>query len=281
MVLAIMTRSDDFFSDFFVITPRALCAAPLVDLDIDTPRTLDVFNRLQKAQPIGQVRAEGMVMRGHGIPELTYMPIKAPGTPIIIPDWFQSCGVAQMVADHRFATSQRADDEMWSLLYERRLIWAGHPSRMAPLGPHIDDNMSTYLENAPPSVVSTLYLAYNAVPTICYDRLRGAFNAQAFQQTAEAAEQAWREADLGAEEDNRRAYYKELVHPEDGKTFPAGTVVVANGATLHEVSCASETVLRGFTQIRMADHLFSEREIKKLNPPLWQAMQSRKKALAL
>jgi hypothetical protein len=272
MVRAIMIHPDDFV----IITPRTITTAPLVDLDIDAPRTMDVFNRLQKAQIIGRGKPELLVIRGPEVPDQTYLPIKAPGTLVFVPDWFEDCGMAQLVASHRFATSQHADAEMWSLLYEHRRVWAGQPARYAPLGPHIDDRMSSFLQESAPSRLSTLYAACSSVPTIYYDGL-GKFNLQAYRATAEASDFYYLDRrGIGEEEDARRDFFKGLLRPEAGRTYEPGTVVIANGATPQEVAIAPAGkgyVMRGFAQIRMAKTIFPDQEIEKLNPPLWKAMQ--------
>lgn len=271
MVPAIMIHPDDFT----IITPEPITAAPIVDLDIDALRVMDVFNRPQKAQKIGQVEPESLVLRGSGVPAMINMPIKAPGTLVSVPDWFMPCGVAQMVTDHRFATSLRADDEMWILFYERRFVRAGQPARLAPVGPHIDDNMLSYLDDAPPAHVSTLYIASSAIPTICYDGL-GNFNRQAYRQAAIGIEKARACLDSDEEEDLRDQYFKKLLTPPEGRSFDSGSVIVATGATPHEVGFAPPMwpqLLRGFTQIRMGQNIFSDTEIQELNPPLWKAMQ--------
>ncbi len=278
MVPAIMIHPDDFT----IITPEPITAAPIVDLDIDALRVMDVFNRPQKAQKIGQVEPESLVLRGPNVPAMINLPIKAPGTPIIVPEWFTSCGVTQMVTDHRFATSRHAEHEMWILFYERRVVRGGQPARLAPVGPHIDDNMLSYLEDAPPARISTLYIASSAIPTICYDGL-GNFNRQAYREAAVKIERARAHLDSDEEEDMRDQYFKKLLTPPEGRSFESGSVVIATGATPHEVGfapCTQARLLRGFTQIRMGQNIFSDTEIQELNPPLWKAMQKSRRELS-
>lgn len=278
MVPAIMIHPDDFT----IITPETITAAPIIDLDIDTPRVMDVFSRLQKAQKVGAGTPTLLVIRGTDVPDQVYLPIKAPGTPVFVPDWFKDCGMAQFVAGHRFATSEQADNEMWSLLYERRMVWPGYPARYAPLGPHIDDRMTSFLDGEPPARLSTVYMAASAIPTIYYDGL-GNFNLQAYRKAAAASDLHLDRAELGEEEDARREFFKGILYPEGGRTHEPGSLIISNGATPHEVAVApagAGCVLRGFAQIRMAGNIFSDTDIQKLNPPLWKAMQKSRRGLS-
>ena len=265
-----MSSADGFIR----ITPKDIQATPPTDLQLDVARTLDVFNHLQRAQAIGHVAPESLILRGSNIPDQIDIPIKAPGTSIFIPEWFAQTPFVQIVADHRFATSRFADKEMWSLVYEQRRIRPGHPARTAPVGPHLDDWMSTFLPESPARRVSTLYLAASDLPTVFYDGL-GEFNLQAYRTAAALSDQAMNEADLGGEEDARRHFLAPVLKQESRKQFAAGDVVVFNGATPHEVAVLPrnhEPVLRGFALIHMSEGSFTASDVQRLNPALWADM---------
>lgn len=279
MVPAIMKHPEEFA----IITPETITAAPIIDLDLDTPRVMDVFRRPQKARKVGTGNPALLVICGADVPDQVYLPIKAPGTPVFVPDWFQDCGMAQFVAGHRFATSQWADNEMWSLLYERRLIQPGAPARYEPLGPHIDDRMPSFLDGESPARLSTIYTACSAIPIIYYDGL-GEFNLQAYRKAAAASDLHLDRAELGEEEEARREFFKGILYPAGGRTHEPGSVIISNGATPQEVAVVpaggGRPVLRGFVQIRMAQDIFPDMEIEKLNPPLWKAMQKSRRGLS-
>lgn len=259
---------------FTLITPQPMTASPLTDLQLDVARTMDVFNHLQRAQAVGHVEPQSLILRGPNIPDQIDIPIKAPGTGIFIPYWLAQNPFVQVVTNHRFSTSHFADEEMWSLVYERHTVWPGHPARTVPVGPHLDDWMSTFLPESPERRLSTLYLAASDLPTVFYDGL-GQFNQQAYRTAAALSDQAMIEADLGKEEDVRRQFLSPVLKHESRKQFGGGDVVVFNGATPHEVAVLpsdGNRILRGLALIHMSEGSFTASDVQRLNPALWADM---------
>lgn len=268
---------------FTLITPQPMTASPLTDLQLDVARTMDVFNHIQRAQAVGHVEPASLILLGQNIPDQILLPIKAPGTGIYVPDWLSGVPFVQSVADHRFATSHFADNEMWSLLYERHKVWPGRPARSSPVGPHLDDWMSTFLPESAERRLSTLYLAASDLPTVFYDGL-GQFNQHAYRTAANLADRAINESDLDLEQDVCRNFLSPLLAKQSKKQFSAGDVVIFNGATPHEVAVLSPDktpILRGLALIHMSEGSFTASDVQRLNPALWSAMlQTRHKRLA-
>lgn len=254
--------------DFVKIIPQRVAVPPVIDLDIDAPRSLALFDRPQKAQEIGWF--DPAILLQHRLDGPLSIPVKGPGTAVYAPDMGLT-ELYQCMADYRVSTSSRADGEWWHLIYDQTDVQRNHPARLTE-GKHVDDPDERFIDGR--GRVTGGFLIVSHFPTIWYEGIR---NLQG--EPYRSASETWnRLADSGDQYEAgevRNAFYNGLAYPPKGYTRPPGTLMFATGAVLHETPIADAHARRGFLTQRCYESSvmpYKPAEVMRLNPPLAKAL---------
>lgn len=259
-------------TDFIEIAPRPLQVFPVVNLDLDAPRSLELLARPQQAQRVGWFDPKTLYLQR----DFARLPVKAPGTHLYTPEWAEPISpIFQRIADYRQATSDRYQHEWMYMVYDRSYVRDGEPVRLNA-GIHLDDPEDAFVNRQ--GRVSACFIVVSDYPTVFYDGLRG-LEPESFQR----AYTAWnRQAAVPVDEMDplalmaaRNAYFEPLVYPPEGRVWPAGTLVCATGATPHTAQVADGNCWRAFLHVTAYEGHSRDHEparLRQLNPPLHRAV---------
>ncbi len=254
--------------NFIEIIPQARSVFPIQDMDLDAPRSLNLLGRPQRAQRVGWENPAELILSDKFD---LFIPIKAPGTNIFIPEWLSPRGAFQKIADFRAATSQRYEHEWMHMLYEHTYLHKGEPVRRNA-GKHIDDDEHLLIKGE--GRVTANFLMASSLNTVFYDGLKN-FDAREYAELLPV----W---DRITDEDPddidpielarvRNAYFDSRVYPAEGRNWPAGTIVCTSGVTPHEPQLADGNYVRAFLHITAYEgHSVTQEEgrVRRDNPAL-------------
>lgn len=248
-------------------------AFALENVDLDVPASFNLFARPQKAQRVSWIAPESLFLAA---PEdLVSIPIKAPGTAVFVPEWAAPCAAFQKIVDHRFATSERAEEEWLHFYYHRSHVAAGECVRLNA-GKHFD--WEPALDQGDLGRIPVSYMAVSSYPTVFYDGLRNATP----DEVREIYRQS-REISHGDPEDDldwrrlrqlRNSYFDSRVYPPEGRCWPAGTITCVSGANIHEAQIVDKPVKRAFFDVTAFEGYSAIQDkptLRHLNPALAKA----------
>lgn len=247
-------------------------AHALEGMDIDTPISFNLLSRMQRMNRVGWIAPESLLF---GPAEtLHQIPIKAPHTPVVIPDWAAPCEAFQKITDHRFATSSLADEQWWHMVYHRYHTVSGQPARVNA-GKHFDASDWEVQEGK--KLITTSYMVSNTLPVVAYDGVRG-FDAELFMRDSDERLCTFQHIANGLKDSVihelaalRNRFFDPLVYPQGGRCWPAGTITCFNSLNVHEVQIATDNAERGLLHVSMYDgESKAQREeyVRQVNPGL-------------
>jgi hypothetical protein len=245
------------------LVPQAAQFAQLVNLNLATPRSFELFRQLHQPNVVSEFNTQALLSAypGRESYQLIAFPVKVPGSPYFMPKWLVQTGIPQAIVNHHQASSSYAPDDSLLLTYERLNLRAGATARLGSWGIHVDDLEARFIKNIGRTI--TCYLAVTGAPTVFYDGFTADLTCEKVSRLATIQSSMTEPSDYDDATQYADQIYRPCVTPAFGYCFRPGTLVCFNGLTPHDVSRMPQAGPRALVQMYTADGALSETQIQR------------------